>query len=61
MSCCQFTPRIAQTLSVFEELYFLVTGLPPNTHIVASRCADKGTYLHIKTRMLSELLTALVS
>lgn len=59
MSCCQFTPRIAQTLSVFEELYFLVTGLPPNTHIVASRCADKG--IHIKTRMLSELLTALVS
>lgn len=44
-----------------EECYFLITGLPPNTHTVGSRCADRSIYLHIKTCMLSELLAALAS
>lgn len=48
-------------INIFEELYSSVTGLPPNTHIVASRCADRGIHLHSKRQMLSELLTALVS
>lgn len=45
----------------FEELYSLVPGLPPNTHIVASRCADRGIHQHIKMCTLPELLTAIAS
>lgn len=45
----------------FEELYSLVSGLPPNTHIVPSRHADRGTHLPIKMCTLSELLTVIVS